>query len=322
MNQPIISVIVPIYNVEPYLRECLDSIIDQTYKHLEIILVDDGSSDRCGDICDEYATKDPRIRVVHQENSGLSAARNAGLDIAKGDYIVFIDSDDWVAKNICETVLSVAEGQQADLVCFGFEKILPSGRTQKWVETSSGEIKKAEAIRQVIMGEGTIRTMSCNKFYSRKLFDGIRFPVGRVHEDTAIIPKIMHRANKIYVIDRVLYYFRQHEGSITTRFLRPKNMMDRLFVYNDQLEFAESYYPELVDYILSRNLKDMLIAREVLKGEPEYADFNKQFCEFVQRYKPRFKAIVGNNRLTQLYYYCRPLAYMYVKWRYHKVKSR
>ena len=131
MCQPKISVIVPVYKVESYLGKCLDSIIGQTYHILEIILIDDGSPDRCGEICDEYAAKDPRIHVIHQQNAGLSAARNAGLDIASGDYIMFVDSDDWVEKNTCETVLMIAQQQQADIVCYGYNEVSSSGKILK-----------------------------------------------------------------------------------------------------------------------------------------------------------------------------------------------
>ena len=124
---PLISIIIPVYKVEPYLRKCLDSVVQQTYRNLEIILVDDGSPDSCGAICDEYATKDERITVIHQENKGLSAARNAGLDIATGDYIQFVDSDDWIEPDALATVLSIAEDHHVDIVCFGFNKHLPSG---------------------------------------------------------------------------------------------------------------------------------------------------------------------------------------------------
>ena len=115
---PLISIIIPVYKVEPYLRNCLDSIVNQTNRNLEIILVDDGSPDKSGDICDAYAAADERIIVIHQNNQGVSAARNAGLDIAKGDYILFVDSDDWIEQETCEAVLDLALKNNADLVCF------------------------------------------------------------------------------------------------------------------------------------------------------------------------------------------------------------
>ena len=112
----LVSVIVPIYKVEKYLNKCVDSIINQSYKNLEIILVDDGSPDKCGEICDKYAEKDSRVKVIHKENGGLSDARNAGIDIAKGDYLLFVDSDDWITSNICEVLIKNANDNLSDII--------------------------------------------------------------------------------------------------------------------------------------------------------------------------------------------------------------
>ncbi len=207
MIAPLISIIVPIYQVELYLEKCIDSIINQTYKNLEIILIDDGSPDRCGAICDEYAGKDSRIRVIHQKNGGLSAARNAGLDIAKGDYIQFVDSDDWIEPEACETVLTIAEEQHADIVCFGFCWLLPTGETTLVSVNSSSEIEEAAVIKQLICKKSVIRNFAWNKLFVRKLFDGVRFPVGRTYEDICVTYQLVHKADKIYATKAILYHY-------------------------------------------------------------------------------------------------------------------
>ena len=128
---PLVTIIIPVYNVEKYLPKCLDSIINQTYNHLEIIIVDDGSKDSSGLICDEYALKDQRIKVLHKKNGGLSSARNAGLDIAKGDYIMFVDSDDYVESHYCEVPLKHALEKNVRIVSFGYNKIFIDGNILK-----------------------------------------------------------------------------------------------------------------------------------------------------------------------------------------------
>ena len=177
---PLISIIIPVYKVEPFLRECLDSIVSQTYQNLEIILVDDGSTDGSGAICDEYAARDGRIIVIHQENQGISGARNAGLDIASGDYVLFVDSDDRIEPFTCECALKAAIGQQADLVSFGYKVIYESGKSREVVAPASGIQDKRQVMQELVWQRGNFRDSAWNKLFARKLFDDIRFPEGKV----------------------------------------------------------------------------------------------------------------------------------------------
>ena len=222
-----ISVIVPVYKVEPYLRRCLDSIVNQTYRNLEIILVDDGSPDNCPVICDEYAKKDNRVKVIHQENRGLSAARNAGLDIATGDYIAFVDSDDSIADDMFKEMVAVIERERADIVKCGVcevkgEKIEKIAFKNQLYETNQlgGLFEKCRG--------GMRWSVVWNGLYRSNLVEDIRFPVGFIHEDNYFSSLIIFRASKIVTIDSVFYnYFHNENGIVANRGRRP---LDRVFI--------------------------------------------------------------------------------------------
>ena len=202
-----ISIIIPIYNVEKYLKRCLDSVVNQTYKYIEIILVNDGSPDNCGKICDEYAKIDSRIKVIHKENGGLSSARNAALDIVSGEYIMFVDSDDWIFENSLEQ-LNEYINMDYDIINFKFsfvkektENIIEfNGRTE-----NSYECDLLSYIDKLFSGE--LDFFIWNKLYKRDLFDGVRFPKGRNYEDLATIYKLYFKAKIIIVTDFALYYY-------------------------------------------------------------------------------------------------------------------
>ncbi len=228
--KPLVSVIVPVYNVEPYLHRCIDSLVHQTLKDIEIILIDDGSTDGCGKICDEYAAADTRIRVVHQENAGLSEARNAGIDRAQADYLMFVDSDDWVQAEFCEIPLMLAKEHQADLVMFQARFIKSRRHWVNHTTISDGTKTQTDAIRLLIDGVGMA---AWNKLYHRKLFLENRYPKGRVYEEVSLTPILVHEAKIIMYSSAILYNREYRNGSITT-ILSEKNAED----YFDALRFA------------------------------------------------------------------------------------
>ena len=212
---PLISVIVPVYKVEPYLCQCVDSILAQTYKNLEIILVDDGSPDRCPQICDDYAKKDERIRVIHKENGGLSDARNAGLDIVTGEYIGFVDSDDWIAPDMYAQLMETSLKRNADISVCGYQE--SNGKRTLATKSMARREKKytvEEAFREVLLS-GEISVTMWNKVYRRNLFDGIRFPKGETFEDGAVFYKLFDKCSCIAHTGRIGYYYRKRLGSIT-----------------------------------------------------------------------------------------------------------
>ena len=212
-RKPYISVIVPVYNVKLYVKQCFDSLCKQTLQEIEVILIDDGSKDGSGSICDTYAKSDPRFRVIHQQNRGLSAARNVGLDMASGEYVMFVDSDDWVEPEFCELPYLKAKETGAELVVFlrtwnamdKSEKLQPAFREE-------GMVSKKTALTDQWMTTGVV---VWNKLYHRKLFDRIRFPEGRLSEDTAVTHRLIHSADQVYALNKYLYHHRvSRPGSI------------------------------------------------------------------------------------------------------------
>lgn len=216
-----ISVIVPIYNVAPYLRQCVDSILKQTYSDLEVLLVDDGSPDECGKICDEYTKSDHRVRVFHTENRGLSAARNVGIENAKGEYLGFVDSDDWIEPDMYEILLKSIQNTNAGISICGY--LYESENTQK--ECACGKNLYSGIDLQLALFEGKINSNVWNKLYRRELFQEIRFPEGMNYEDLATMHRIIDEAEGVVTINRLLYHYRAREGGITKSYTA-KNILD------------------------------------------------------------------------------------------------
>lgn len=234
--KPRISVIVPIYKVECYLRECIDSILNQTYKNYELILVDDGSPDSCGTICDEYAEKDERITVVHQKNLGVSAARNVGLDICSGEYVAFVDGDDILHHQAFEQHMKYLLEYNADI-----SKSFPTLFSEK---DEIDEIEYKESQTRVLTGRDACFELSepkgwfytvWDKIYKTSLFDGIRYPVGVRYEDEAILYKVFYKADSVVEIYDEMYFYRQDDHS----FMHQKFSLGR---YDKIKVFEERYH--------------------------------------------------------------------------------
>lgn len=218
MNQaPLISVIVPVYNVEEYLPRCVDSILAQTYENLEIILVDDGTRDASDKICDDYARRDSRIQVIHKKNGGLSSARNAGLEIARGEYIAFVDSDDWIEPDAYEHMLAVMQRQAVKLVCAGrYDVSSATGKKTKGLCPPKEErISAEEMIGRIFLWDGC-DSAAWDKLYHRSLLEDFRYPVGKICEDVPVTYRIVLQAGQVAMCDRPIYNYFHRPGSITT----------------------------------------------------------------------------------------------------------
>ncbi|MGI6154260.1 MAG: glycosyltransferase [Christensenellaceae bacterium] len=248
-----ISIIIPIYNVEPYLRKCLDSVIAQTYSNLEIILVDDGSPDHCGAICDEYAAVDPRIKVIHQKNKGLCGSRNAGLAIATGEYIGFVDPDDWIAPDMYEYLLKNALAYEADITCCRYYRVIPGKETTSRCDGMTYVYTPEEAVRELVK-RFVIRNIFCNKLFSRKMFEDVRFPQDRVYEGTAMMYKLIEKANKIVSLGDPKYYYFDNSSSII-RSNSFKNMMDYAIAHIDRYNDLVPRYPDLQKKLMTETVK-------------------------------------------------------------------
>lgn len=311
--QPLISVIIPIYNVESYLRRCLDSVLRQTYPNLEIILVDDGSPDNCPSICDEYATKDTRIIVIHKKNGGLSDARNAGLDICKGDYITFIDSDDSISHNYAEQLINVAVKNDADIAI---------GRmsNSKSIETNKTTIFSPE---EALLGEfgsnPSAFITSCGKLFKKELWSTIRFPLHKVHEDVFTTYLIFHKAKKIAFLDTILYNFFIREGSITSAgfSLDLLEAQENRYLFIKKVPYKKMIVPYLIQ--LSWNLLFAYSdATDISKQKMYLAKFKAYTQElFTQKNIPLFHGL-----FLKLFQFSPKLYFLYrKKFRYHLRKN-
>lgn len=211
-----ISVIVPVYNVEAYLSKCIESIINQTYDDLEIILVDDGSPDKSGEICDEYAKKDSRIKVIHKENGGLSSARNAGINAANGDLIGFVDSDDYIHPEMYERMYNAIEKEKADLCMCSFKMVNQFDIViNSTVEPIQNEVLSREECFVRLFGPiGWQYVTVPMKLYKKNLFNSLRFEEGKLHEDEFLIHHLFGKCNTVVTVSDELYFYVQREGSI------------------------------------------------------------------------------------------------------------
>lgn len=240
----LISVIIPVYKVEEYLCRCVDSVLDQTYRNTEIILVDDGSPDGCPAICDEYAKQDARVRVIHQENAGLSGARNAGIDVAKGQWLAFVDSDDYLAEDFLESLYKACVDTDSDMSVCRWEYV----RGERIPEHGTGETRVytgREMLANLYIPDGAYFVVAWNKLYRRELFDGIRYPLGRIHEDEATTYRIYDQVRKAAYVDRSLYGYFVTPVSITRGF-NPKRM-DWVTAVAERMDFFEHKgYTELM----------------------------------------------------------------------------
>lgn len=208
-----ISIIVPVYKVKSYLRKCLDSIVNQTYRNFEIILVDDGSPDNCGAICDEYAAKDERIKVIHKANGGVASARNAGLDMATGDYIGWVDSDDWVEPQMFETMLNSAQVHDADIViCSRLESYPDHSFQMGWQQA---ELLNKEQAMALLVEDELVRSYLWDKLWKRELFQDIRIPQLKVFEDMAVMYRLFMKAERVVCLPDVFYHYEHHDVGLT-----------------------------------------------------------------------------------------------------------
>lgn len=209
----LITVIVPIYKTEKYLQRCVDSIINQTYKNLEIILVDDGSPDNSGQICDLYAKLDKRVKVLHKKNGGLSDARNAGIDIAQGEYISFLDSDDWIDERYIDRLYQLLINSNSDISVCNFVRTSHENIQVDNAKIEVYEYSNFQALEQ-LFGEYNVQMVTAwGKLYKRELFIDIRYPVGRIHEDEYTTYKLIYLAKKIiFTREKLLYYWQRNDS--------------------------------------------------------------------------------------------------------------
>ena len=246
MNEHLISIVVPVYNVKNYLKRCVDSILDQTYSNLEIILVDDGSTDESGKICDSYADLDERVSVIHKTNGGLSDARNAGLEKISGEYVIFIDSDDFVSPFYVENRVVAIQKTSCKIACSGFVDFYEGKNILTPTIVKECEIKvygRQEFYAKMLLQDG-VDVSAWGKIYYSQLFDGVRYPVGKLYEDIPTTYLLVEKTDNIAVIPNVDYYYFQRKQSISKSSFNERKM-DAVVNMARFRDFIIEYYPAL-----------------------------------------------------------------------------
>ena len=258
MKENLVTIIIPVYNVERYLKRCVDSVIHQTYNNLEIILIDDGSSDNCPAMCDEWAQKDSRIKVIHKKNGGLSDARNYGLDNMSGDFVYFLDSDDYISADAIECLVASQEMNNSDIV-IGNSVIIDENNNQtEWSCTFNDEVFLAKELleRKIIPAKYVI---ACNKLYRITVFNNVRFPKSLIHEDEYILSDVVRNSKNVSTVSKITYfYFQRSNGIMKSKSI---NRGDFLCALSHRL-----------DYYLENNSDESIIDSIVIKA---YYCFNE-----------------------------------------------
>lgn len=321
MPEAKISVIVPVYKVEPYLRKCLDSIVGQTYRNLEIILVDDGSPDNCGAICDEYAAGDERIKVIHKENGGVASARNAGLAVASGDYIGWVDSDDWIETDMLEYLLAGAQRHGADIAVCGRVEVYPNRRVPQGWENE--EIWDAEQALGLLLEDDLLRNYLCDKLWRRELFQDIYFPEGRNFEDVATTYKLIEKAEKIVCLPECKYFYLQRENGI----VRSRDIYNSMAYYKAEQErylYLRERYPQFQERMECGLVLSVVHTWERCLHAPAMVrrQYHKQLMEmsaFVRDHSAAVNAVAQNLGLAgrlvlRLTPYTKPWAFALARW--------
>ena len=304
-NKPLISVVVPVYNVEKYVEQCIRSIINQTYKSLEIIVVDDGSTDKSGKICDDLSAIDSRIKVIHKKNGGLADARNVGIDHANGDLIGFVDSDDYIHPDFYEELYNLMKEKETDIAECQFLRVDVEN-----IENVKGIIDDANSnIESQVVVEDNIdalrhlygprlqpyikKVVVWNKLYKKSLFNDVRFPVGKLHEDEFTTYKILYKCKNLVSTNKIMHGYMQTKNSIMRKIIKKQRIDDNLKAYEDAyIYFKENNNQELEYKVLRRYLENCIeLAGKVFKEQSEdknqkllgiskiYDDYYNKFIE-------------------------------------------
>lgn len=289
----LISVIVPVYNVEKYLDRCIKSILNQSYINLEIILVDDGSKDKCSEICDKWEREDSRIIAIHKENGGLSDARNVGIDASHGTYLSFIDSDDYVHKDFIKILYELSKKYDSDISMCGVYETCEEEDTIKNLKEGNEEVKFAKSI---LSKKDSLYCVAWNKLYKRKVFQNVRYPKGKIHEDVAVIYKLLYFSNKVAITDIKLYFYFNNPNSIMRCNYSKKHLdiLDGLydsylfFIKNNEEEYAYNVLNEYIDNIL-----DQYKQCQVLGKDAKVIERNLLF-----KYSTTYKSVLSNVKMS------------------------
>ena len=302
----LISVIIPVYNVEKYLEKCVQSVINQTYKNLEIILVDDGSTDSSGKMCDEISKTDSRIKVIHKKNGGISDTRNAALKIATGDYFGFVDSDDYIASDMFETLCNLLENNNSDISIVSFYEFYKNKLIGVRDSKNLENLSKLDAIKELLI-DSKIQSYTWNKLFKRELFNDLEFPVGKNFEDIATTLLLFERANKVTLLEEPKYYYVRRDDSIVGD-RNYKTYMDYLEVIYDKYFYLKDKYPEIEIYNAYNYLINMIWVYSIISA----FDLDEVFDKYKENYKLLEKILeeYGEKLISMLDTYNKAIFYM------------
>ena len=320
VSKDLVSIVIPIYNVEKYLKKCLDTVLSQTYNNIEIILVDDGSPDSCGIICDEYANKDKRIKVIHKENGGLSDARNAGIDIAKGRYITFIDSDDYVSSDYVEYLFNTLKKYNSKISTCGHYICFDNKMIEK-TSLKTKKVSKEEAMTDFLY-DYDIDICSWGKLYDISLFESIRFPKGKIFEDSATTYKLFDLCDYIAVGKECKYYYIMRNDSITTKKFN-LNKMDLIEMTEEMCTFLTKKYPSLKKACNRRLMWAYMstYTKIVYTNKSEFKKEKKLIKDYIKNNRPkvlRDKNISKRDKISLIIF---PFGdtFFKISWRFYKL---
>lgn len=295
MENDLISVIVPIYNVEKYLQECLDSIINQTYKNLEIILVDDGSTDNSGIICNEYAKKDNRIKVIHKKNGGLSSARNAGMDeCSVGGYITFVDSDDWLELDTYELAYKTIVDFNADIVAYNF--FVDFKNTSLFDENFQQYCICDNEIVDKIYTNNYYSTVIWNKLYKKDLFKDIRFPLNCVFEYWYVYLPLLENCNKLVIVSDKMYHYRQRINSIVNSKVFDERYLNIIDYSKKRYQYIKENHPKLSDIAKEDVLRSYVTVAEKISFSTDAYEYKNVLKKIQSKLRSEiFSVLFSNN---------------------------
>lgn len=294
-----ISVIVPVYNVEKYLERCVKSIAAQTYKDLEILLIDDGSTDKSGKMCDDFQQTDSRIKAFHKQNGGLSDARNYGIEHSAGEFISFVDSDDYIDEKMLETLHRLITENDADLAVCSAMDVFEDKEVTQVKEIKEFNLNKVESYKYMLRGNGI--PSACNKLYKRQTVGNVRFPVGKLYEDGFFTPQILKRVEKTAVTSKPMYYYFRRADSITTKPFR-KGDLDVIEAYDKCVKQVKELCPEALPYAEFRyrnayfNVLDKMLMRDDCKEIPEY----KQVVKYLKKHTVQIVKDPGFGKMRKI----------------------
>ncbi len=292
MNKDKISIIVPIYNVEKYLKRCVNSIINQTYKNLEIILVNDGSTDNCLTICENFKKKDKRIFIINKENGGLSDARNKGIEKATGLYVTFIDSDDYVEKDYVQFLYDTIVDESADISICSYQAVYENGKILKQKENLKETLNPHDTLGKMLY-QNDINVASCAKLYKKDLFNNIKFPKGKIFEDAYTTYKLVDISKKIALNLEIKYNYMIRSNSILTSTFN-ENKLLLISAYEEMGNYVLKKYPDLKKAVVRANVYSRISTlRQMLYVKNRLRDKEKEYRRYI---KSHTKDILKDNK--------------------------